>query len=190
MKKKTIINSLIWKFLERIGVQGVQFVLQLLLARLLDPEHYGTLSVMVIFINLANVFIQNGFNSALIQNKDVTEEDYSSVFWVQLGLVGILYGLLYLLAPLIEGLYHLDGFVVPFRVLCLLLFPGALNSIQLARFRRKMEFKKVFICSLSGIVISGLAGIGVALMGGGLWALVCQNLLNIVVCCIVMCFTA
>ena len=71
-----------WKILERFGVQGSQFILQLILARILSPSHYGALSLMVIFTTLANVFIQNGFNTALIQNKDVTEEDYSSVFWV------------------------------------------------------------------------------------------------------------
>jgi len=75
-------GALGWKLLERFGVQGIQFVLQIILARLLDPEHYGVLSMMIIFTNLANIFIQTGFNTALVQNKDVTEEDYSSVFWV------------------------------------------------------------------------------------------------------------
>ena len=71
--KKTVFSALIWKLMERFGVQGTQFVLQLVLARLLDPEHYGVLSLMIIFTTLANVFIQRGFNTALVQNKDVTE---------------------------------------------------------------------------------------------------------------------
>ena len=71
-------SGLLWKLLERFGVQGAQFILQIILARILDPAHYGVLSLMVIFTSLANVFIQNGFNTALVQNKDVTEEDYSS----------------------------------------------------------------------------------------------------------------
>ena len=74
-KNKTVFSAFVWKFLERFGVQGSQFVLQIILARLLDPEHYGVLSMMVIFTTLANVFIQRGFNTALIQNKDVTEDD-------------------------------------------------------------------------------------------------------------------
>ena len=68
-------KGLFWKLLERFGVQGSQFLLQLILARILDPEHYGVLSLMVIFTTLANVFIQTGFSTALVQNKDVTEED-------------------------------------------------------------------------------------------------------------------
>ena len=71
-------KALLWKLLERFGVQGVQFILQIILARLLSPEHYGVLAIMIIFTTLANVFIQNGFNTALIQNKDVTEDE---VFW-------------------------------------------------------------------------------------------------------------
>ena len=90
-----VINGIFWKFLERFGVQGVQFVLQIVLARLLSPEHYGVLSIMIIFTTLANVFIQNGFNTALMQGKDVTEEDYSSVFWITLIVATILYGMLF-----------------------------------------------------------------------------------------------
>ena len=70
-------NNLLWKLLERFGVQGIQFILQIILARILSPEHYGVLSLMIIFTTLANVFVQNGFNTALIQNKDVEEEEYS-----------------------------------------------------------------------------------------------------------------
>lgn len=182
-------KALIWKLLERFGVQGIQFVLQIILARLLDPEHYGVLSLMVIFTTLANVFIQNGFNTALIQNKDVTEEDYSSVFWVSLSIAAILYAVLFFAAPVIAAFYEMPDLVAPFRVLCLLLFPGALNSIQLAKVSREMDFKKVFYSNIGGIVISGVVGIVVALLGGGLWALVVQTLLNIVAACAVMTFT-
>ncbi len=80
--RKSITKSVIWKFLERIGVTGGQFVLQIVLARILSPENYGTLAIMLIFTSLATTFVQSGFGSALVQNKDVEEEDYSSVFWI------------------------------------------------------------------------------------------------------------
>lgn len=182
-------KALIWKLLERFGVQGIQFVLQIILARLLDPEHYGVLSMMVIFTTLANVFIQNGFNTSLIQNKDVTEDDYSSVFWVSLSVAVILYTLLFFAAPVIAAFYEMPDLVNPFRVLCLMLFPGALNSIQLAKVSREMDFKKVFYSNVCGIMVAGIAGIVIALMGGGLWALVVQTLLNVIVACVVMTFT-
>lgn len=187
--KNSTLNGLLWKLLERFGVLGVQFVLQILLARLLSPEHYGVLSIMVVFTTLANVFVQNGFNTALIQNKDVDEEDYSSVFWVSLGIAGILYVLLFLIAPVIADFYKMPEIIAPLRVLALMLFPGALNSVQLAKTSREMDFKKVFFSNLGGVVISGVVGIVIACMGGGLWALVMQTLLNVVIICIVMKFT-
>lgn len=184
-----IAQNLGWKLLERFGVQGVQFILQIILARLLDPEHYGVLSLMVIFTTLANVFIQRGFNTALIQNKDVTEEDYSSVFWVTVGFAVAVYVALYAAAPVIALFYNMPDIVWPFRILNLVLFPGALNSIQLASASREMDFKKVFYSNVGGIIASGMVGMVLAVMGAGLWALVAQNLLNTLVACIIMSFT-
>lgn len=186
MNSKKISTALLWKLLERFGVQGAQFVLQIILARILDPEHYGVLSLMVIFTTLANVFIQNGFNTALIRAKEVTEEDYSSVFWVTLGISCILYSVIFFTAPLIGKFYNMPDIVLPLRILALMLLPGALNSVQLAKVSREMNFKKVFISNVAGIVIAGIAGIVIALMGGGLWALVAQTMLNIFVACFVM----
>ncbi len=190
MKSSKISTAVVWKLLERFGVQGSQFILQIILARILDPDHYGVLSLMVIFTTLANVFIQTGFNTALIRTKDVTEEDYSSVFWVTLGIAGVLYGAIFLGAPFIGAFYETPEIVIPLRILALMLFPGALNSIQLAKVSREMDFRKVFFSNLSGIVLAGVAGIVIALMGGGLWALVAQTMLNVFVVCVVMSFTS
>ena len=186
---KGLVSNLIWKILERFGVQGVQFVLQIILARILAPEYYGVLSIMLIFTALAEVFVQRGFNTALIQNKDVTEEDYSSVLWVSLGIASVLYGVIYFTAPLIAGFYEMPELISPLRVLALILFPGALNSVQLAKVSREMDFKKVFFSNVAAIVVSGGVGIAVAYAGGGLWALVVQNMLNVFVACVVMKFT-
>ncbi len=175
--------------MERFGVQGIQFVLQIILARLLSPEHYGVLSIMIIFTNLANVFIQRGFNTALIQNRDVTDEDYSSVFWVSLGVAAVLYTGLFFTAPLIADFYKMPDIVAPFRVISLMLLPGAMNSVQFAKASREMDFKKVFYSSVGGTLVSGLLGVVLAYMGAGLWALVVQSLSNIVVSCLVMLFT-
>lgn len=182
-------KALFWKFLERFGVQSVLFLLQIILARLLSPEHYGALAIMIIFTTLANVFIQNGFSTALVQNKDVTEEDYSSVLWVTLGVAAVLYAVIFFSAPFIADFYNMPQLVSPFRVLALLLFPGALNSVQLAKVSREMDFKKVFYSNSGAILISGVTGIIVALLGGGIWALVAQNMLNVFIAAIVMQFT-
>ena len=189
MEKSSITRGLAWKLLERFGVHGIQFVLQIILARLLDPAHYGALSLMIIFATLANVFIQNGFNTALIQNKDTSDEDFSSVFWITLLIAVGLYGGLYFAAPLIAQFYEMPEIVSPFRVLTLILLPGAFNSIQLAKVSREMNFRKVFFGNISGIIVSGTAGVVIAFLGGGLWALVAQSLLGSVVPCMVMWFT-
>lgn len=175
--------------MERFGVQGMQFILQIILARLLSPEHYGVLSIMIIFTSLANVFIQTGFNTALIQDKDVTDEDFSSVLWVTLGISGVLYAVIFITAPFIGTFYEMPELVQPLRVLALMLFPGALNSVQLAKVSRDMDFKKVFFSNLGAIILAGVAGIVVALCNGGLWALVVQTMLNIFIATAVMQFT-
>jgi len=182
-------SALLWKLLERFGVQGVQFVLQIILARLLDPEHYGVLSMMIVFTALANVFIQHGLNTALIQNKSVTDEDCSSVLWINVGIAALLYSVLFAAAPYIAAFYNMPTMVQPLRVLAFMLFPGALNSVQLAIISKRMDFKQVFRSNVAAIIVSGIAGIILAFLGAGLWALVAQTLLNVVVACIVMWFT-
>lgn len=184
-----ITKSVFWKMLERFGFYVVQFVLQIVLAVLLDPDDYGCLALMVIFTNLANVFIQRGFNAALIQNKDVTEEDYSSVFWVTISIAVSLYVVLFIAAPWISIVYKKPNLTAPFRVICLLLFPGAYNSIQLAKASRSFDFRSIFLGSLSGSLLSGALGIFMAYKGFGLWALVAQTLSNLVFACIFMQFT-
>ena len=186
---KSISKGLAWKLLERFGVQGVQFILQIILARILDPSHYGMLSIMIIFTTLANVFVQNGFNTALIQNKEVKEEDYSSVFWVSLGIAGILYAAIFAGANWIADFYTAPEIVTPLRVLALMLFPGALNSVQIAKISKELNFRKVFVSNIAAIVVSGVVGIVMAYMGAGLWALVGQSLTNVFISCIVMRFT-
>lgn len=183
---RSISNGFVWNLLERFGVLGIQFVLQIVLARLLDPEHYGMLSLMVIFTTLASVFVQKGFSSALIQNKDVTENDYSSVFWLSFAVAVLIYILMFLSAPFIAAYYNMHDLIAPFRVLSLILLPGAFNSVQLAKISREMDFKKVFFSNIAAVVVAGISGIVVAILGGGLWALVVQSLLNVVVASIVM----
>lgn len=186
MDKEKISNGFLWKLFERFSVQGCQFVIQLILARLLSPDNYGALAIMIIFVSLANGIIQNGFNTALVQNKDVTEVDFSSVFWLVLGISTLLYTGLFISAPYLSESYNMPYLVKPFKVICLMLIPGALNSVQLAVIRRSMDFKKEFTSNLTSIVLSGLISITLAYLGYGLWALVIQVLLNTTISCITM----
>lgn len=184
-----IIKGLFWKLLERFGVFGCQFILQLILARLLSPDQYGALAIMMIFITIANVFIQFGFNTSLIQSQSVNEKDYSSVLWVSLLIAAFFYLIFFWGAPYIANIYGMPELLDSLRVLALILFPGAVNAVQLAKVTKEMNFKAIFYSNLIAIVVSGTIGVLLAYKGYGLWALVVQNIINSVIICIIMRFT-
>src|SRR5437763_1125433 len=128
--KTNILSSLIWKFLERGGVTGVQLLIQIILARLLLPSDYGIIALIVIFISISQIFVQSGFATALIQKKEVTDSDYSSVFYLTLIAAFLFYLILFLAAPFIAVFYNQPLITSVLRVLGLTLFFGAINSIQ------------------------------------------------------------
>ena len=154
--KKIVVSSLVWKFMERTGAQGIQFIVQILLARILLPQDYGLISLVTIFITIANVFVQSGFNTALIQKKDADEVDFSSVFYLSLGVSIIMYILTFFGAPLVADFYREPELTIVLRVLAITLFLGALNSIQNAVVAKRMQFKKLFFSSLGASLISGV----------------------------------
>lgn len=187
--KSKVFFSLIWKFLERGGTQGIQFILQLFLARLLSPRDYGTIALITVFIAISTVFVQSGFNTALIQKKDIDEEDISSVFYISLFIAIIMYLILWIFAPTIASFYKILELTSIVRVMGLVLFLNTFNSIQNAIISRNMEFKRLFYSSLGAIIISGILGIVLAYKGFGVWALVYQQLMNQFSICIILWFT-
>ena len=184
--KSVVIKSLIFKFIERCGYQGIAFIVQIVLARLLDPTDYGVLTLLTIFINISQVFVQSGFNTALIQRKDVTKKDYSSVFYLSISIALLLYAVLFFLAPFIADYYDMPQLKQVLRVMALILIPGAFNSIQNAKIAKEMKFKQLMYCTLGAVIISGVVGITMAYMGFGVWALVGQQFSNQVSICIIM----
>lgn len=189
VEKTKVFSSLVWKLLERGGTQGIQFLIQIVLARLLAAEQFGTIAIVMVFINIAQVFVQSGFNTALIQKKDADDVDFSSVFYFSLALAGILFLIIFLSAPIIARFYKDDILVPVIRVLSLTLFFGTLNSIQNAYIARNLMFKKLFKSSLGAIIISGSFGLFAAYQGLGVWALVVQQLTNQMTISIIMWFT-
>lgn len=184
-----VLTSFFWKLMERGGTQGIQFIVQIILARLLAPKEFGAIAIVMVFINLAQVFVQSGFNTALIQKKDADELDFSSVFYLSLFVAVLLYVLIYFTAPFVADFYR-DPILVPIlRVLGCTLFFGVFNSIQNAYIARHMLFKKLFYSSVGAILISGTVGIIAAYNGLGVWALVIQQLLNQLSITVIMWFT-
>ncbi|NBH72626.1 lipopolysaccharide biosynthesis protein [Clostridiaceae bacterium] len=186
MGDNAILRGTFWKFLERIGVFGTQFIVQIILARLLEPSDYGSLAIMIVFITVSNVLVQSGFNTALIQRRDIKDRDYSSILWVSLIVASVIYVVIFICSPYITQMYKSPGLLWPLRIIALVLFSGAFNSVQLAKVTREMDFRKIFYGNLAGTIIAGVISIVIAYLGGGLWALVFQTLFNSISSCIVM----
>jgi len=171
------------------GTQVIQFVIQIVLARLLAPEQFGIIAMVMVFIKLAQVFAQSGFNTALIQKKEVDEIDFSSVFYLSLLVACLLYLILFFTAPFIANFYNSEQLILVLRVLSIILPFGAYNSIQNAIISRRMEFKKLFFSSIGAILVSGTVGIIIAYAGLGVWALVVQQLTNQFMITLILWFT-
>lgn len=184
--KNTIITSLFWKFGERIIAQCVSFIVSIILARLLMPEDYGVISILLVFINIANVFVVSGLSSALIQDSKVTENDFSTMFWCNMILSFLLYIVLYISAPLIADFYNDDSLINLLRVLSLMLFIASYKSIEQAYISKKMEFKKFFFATIGGTIFSAFVGIIMAYYNFGAWALVGQYLSNAIIDTIIL----
>ena len=188
--KSEVISSLFWKTFERIGTQGIQFIVSIILARILLPDDYGVVSMLLVFTTIANVFIENGFSVSLVQKKIADEKDFSSVFYTSLLIASICYLIIYFITPYISDFYNMPQIIPLLRVLALVLFFGALNSVQNARISRNMEFRKLFFSSLGAIIVSGSTGIILAYLGYGPWALVWQQLSNAIATSIILWFTS
>ena len=187
--KKKVFSGMIWAFGEQFAAQAVSFILSVILARLLMPDEYGTITMVLVFINIANVFVTNGFGEALVQRKNATDEDFTTVFYCSLAVAVFLYSVLYITAPLIAAFYDSPELALVLRVLSLKLPIASINSIQRAYVQNNMQFKKFFFSTLGGTILSGVLGIFMAYKGFGVWALVAQYMSNSCVATIVMFFT-
>lgn len=181
-------SSLLWKLLERGGYQFVQMVVQVVMARLLAPEQFGALAVMLVFVNLGNVVVQSGLNTALIQSPEADDADFSTVFWMSLAVSVALYMAIFFAAPAVETFYAMPGLVWPLRALSFLLVVNSYNSVQVAKVTRDLQMRKVFRATMTSVAASAVAGIGSALAGAGLWALVAQQLSYQAVNCVALAF--
>ncbi len=181
MNSKKVLSNLIWRFMERSSAQLVNFVVTIILARLLSPEHYGTIALVSVFISILQTFVDSGFGNALIQKKDADDVDFSSVFYFNITSCTILYIIMFFVAPYIANFYRMPELVSIVRVLSLKLVISGLKNVQQAYVSKKMIFKKFFFATLIGTIGAAVLGITMAYMGCGVWALVAQQLFNLTV---------
>lgn len=174
--KRKLITSFIWKTLEKGGAQLIQFIVSIILARMLLPSDYGVIALITVFINLANAFVQSGFGSALIQDKDSGDLEFSTIFFFSIFASIIFYIILFFGAIPISSFYKTPVLVKVIRILAISLLFNSIYCIQNAFISKKLEFKKLFLVSTITMLISGFIGILMAYKGYGIWALVGQNL--------------
>lgn len=180
IKDKTI-KGVAWNTIGRFSYLGIQFVVGVVLARILSPNDYGVVGVLTIFFAVANAFVDSGFSSALIQRQNLTDVDCSTVFHFNIMLGVVAYVILYISAPYIAAFFDLPILISVTRVSGINVLIGAVTSVQQTLFRKKVDFKTISIITIISAIVSGVISLYMAYAGMGVWALVAQQLiLNII----------
>ena len=171
-------TGLLWKLIENFGTQGISFLISIILTRLLSPEDYGIIAYTTVFITFANIFIQTGFTSAIIQKKSIREIEYSSVFFAGIVLSTLLYLIIFILSPFIAIYFKEPILVWVLRAQSITLILGGLSSVHNTIIIRNFQFKKSFKLRMIANIAHGGVGISLAILGFGVWALVFGTIAN------------
>lgn len=177
LKNKTI-HGIIWGAVERFSLQGVSFVIMIIMTRLLTPKDYGLIGMLAIFIAVAQSLMDSGFSQALIRKQNRTDVDNSTVFYFNIAVSFLIYVILFISAPFIADFYDEPLLCSIMRVLCLSVIINSLAVVQRAIYTVNIDFKSQAKASFTAAIISGIVGITLAYKGYGVWALVWQQLLN------------
>lgn len=171
LKNKTM-SGLFWSFIDLLARQGIQFVIQIILARLLMPEHFGLMGMIILFIAISNSLIDSGFSQALIRDQHTTQADYSTVFYFNIFISLLLYGVLFTLSPSISAFFKEPQLILMIRVISIVLIINALGIIQRVLLIKEVDFKTQSKISIIAVLISGIITITLAFLGFGAWSLV------------------
>lgn len=172
------IKGVIWSAIERFSVQGIQFILSIIIARLVMPSEYGLIAMLTIFLAIAQCFIDSGFGNALIQKQNRTETDYATVFYFNIAVALIFYFILYVSAPYIASFYKEPQLNAITKWVGLNIVLMSFSIVQRAKLTINLDFKTQAKASLSAVIISGAIAIYLAYHKYGVWALVSQSLIN------------
>ncbi len=187
LRKKTI-QGVVWSSIERFSLQSIQFIINIIMARLLLPSDYGMIGMLAIFLQLSQTFVDCGFTNALIQRKERTETDFSTVFYCNVLIAVVLYAILFFSAPLIAGFYNLPQLTEVTRVISLNFIFASFSAVHKTKLTINVDFKTQSKASLAAALISGGIGIAAAYTGMGVWALVCQSVLNSLLLTALLCY--
>lgn len=175
---KNTIKNFMWRFAERCGAQFVTLIVSIVLARILTPSDFGTVSLVMVFTTIMQVFVDSGLGTALIQKKDADDLDFSSVFYFNFVVCLILYLGMFVAAPYIAKFYNDFSLTAIIRVISLTIVISGIKGIQQSYVSRNMLFKRFFFATLGGTVFSAFLGIAMAYAGYGVWSIVAQQLSN------------
>lgn len=187
LRYKTI-RGVGWSALDNVAYFSVTFLVSVVIARLLTPEDFGLLGLTTIFTTISNTLVNGGFSAALIRKKDVSENDYNTVFFINLSASLFIYIILFFIAPLIANFFGKVVLTDLIRVSSLGFIIGSLSIVQKVRLTRQINFKDQTKVTLISSVVGGVVGISFALLGFGVWALVAQSLSNITTRTIILWF--
>ena len=175
LKDKTV-NGIAWSGIDNVIQFGVSFVVSIVLARLLSPDDYGLIGIIGIFTAVCNSLINGGFSNALIRKKEATDEDYNTVFFVNIGMSLLLYSIIFFCSPLIAKFFNRYELISLTRVSSLGMIIGALAMVQQTRLTKRIDFKTQTKITFIASIVSGIIGITMAILGFGVWSLVAQTL--------------
>lgn len=175
LRQKTA-SGLFWSFSDLIANQGIQFLIQVVLARLLLVEDFGLIGMITIFIAISTSFIDSGFSQALIREQEAKQEDFSTVFYFNLAMACGLYIILFFSAPFISDFFKEPRLIAILRVLSLVLIINSFGIIQRVILVRRIDFKTQTKISIIASISSGAVAIVLAYFGFGVWSLVIRTL--------------
>jgi O-antigen/teichoic acid export membrane protein len=179
--KRKAVNGVLWSSVERFSVQGIQFIIMIIMARVLSPADYGLIGMLAIFLAVSQSLVDSGFVQSLVRKKDRTEIDNSTVFYFNVVVGVFLYFILFFSAPLVADFYNVRELVSVTRWIGLSIIINSLVVVQRALLTINIDFKTQARASLIAVVISGTMGITMAYSGFGVWAIVCQQLVNLAI---------
>ncbi len=180
--RKVALAGMIWTFAQQMSSQSINFIISVVLARILMPAEFGIIGMIAVFVAIGTSLVNSGMTQSLIRTENPDQDDYSTVFFFNLGVSILIYGILFLTAPLIAEFYSQPILTNVLRVYCLSFIFDALSAVQMARLTKAMNFKKQMQIALPSLLVGGTLGIALAYSGFGVWSLVfmsiCKSILN------------
>lgn len=177
LKAKTI-SGLLWTFGQQIGVQGINFIVQIFLARILAPEAFGLIAMLYVFTAIGNSLVDGGMTSSLIRTKELDNRDYSTVFFINIIVSIFVYFVLFISSPLIATFYNQPELSLIIKVYCLVIVIQAFNAVQTTKLTKEMNFKLQMMMQIPATIVAGVCAIFLAKLGYGVWSLVWMHLIN------------